>query len=190
MEKIKFGPDNLIYPMPAVLVGALVDDKPNFITIAWSGTACSNPPMITIGIRPERYTLKGILENMVFSVNVPSIGLVKKVDFCGIFSGKKTDKSEIFKVFYGNNKNIPLIEECPVNMECKVVHTKELGTHLLVVGEITETHVSGDCITDNIPDAKKINPLIYAAHQMCYYGLGKKNAKAFSIGKEYRIEKL
>ncbi len=186
MEKVKFGPDNLIYPMPAVLVGSLVDNKPNFITIAWSGIACSNPPMITIGLRPARYTLKGITEKKVFSVNVPSLKLVKQVDFCGIFSGYKTDKSEVFKVFYGENKNIPLIEECPVNMECKVVHTKELGTHILIVGEIIETHVSKDCITDDMPDVEKINPIIYATHQRYYYGLGKRNEKAYSIGKEYK----
>lgn len=186
MKKIKFGPDNLIYPMPAVLVGALVDNKPNFITIAWSGIACSNPPMITVGIRPVRHTLKGIMENKVFSVNVPSADLVTEVDYCGIFSGNKTDKSGVFNVFYNENKNIPLIEECPVNMECKVVHTKELGTHILVVGEITEAHVSESCITDKLPDAEKINPLIYATHQRYYYGLGKRIEKAFSIGKEYQ----
>jgi flavin reductase (DIM6/NTAB) family NADH-FMN oxidoreductase RutF len=185
MKKVKFGPDNLIYPMPAILVGAVVDNKPNFITIAWSGIACSNPPMITVGMRPARHTLKGIMDNQVFSVNVPSLKLVKEVDYCGLFSGKKTDKSEVFNVFYNENKNIPLIEECPVNMECRLVHTKELGTHILVVGEITESHVSENCITDGFPDAEKIDPVIYVTHQRYYYGLGKKNEKAFSIGKDY-----
>jgi flavin reductase (DIM6/NTAB) family NADH-FMN oxidoreductase RutF len=118
-------------------------------------------------------------------VNVPSADLVKEVDFCGIFSGKKMDKSEIFSVFYNENRNIPLIEECPVNLECKVVHIKELGTHILLAGEITESHVSENCITNGMPDAGKINPLIYVTHEMCYYGLGEKIEKAFSIGKEY-----
>ncbi len=186
MEKIKYGPESLIYPMPAVLIGAVVNNKPNFITIAWSGTVCSKPSMISVGIRPERYTLKGIMEHKVFSLNVPSVDNVKEVDYCGINSGNKTDKSEIFEVFYGENKNIPLIEEFPINMECRLVHTIELGTHILIIGEVIETHVSKDCIADDIIEAVKINPIIYSTKERNYYAIGKKIGKAWSIGKEYK----
>ena len=126
MKKIALGPQTLIYPMPAFLIGASVDGKPNFMTAAWSGIAASTPPMITVALQHHRYTLKGIKENGAFSVNVPSAKLAKETDYCGLVSGTtKADKVKEcnFKIFYGKTKNAPLIEQCPVNLECKVVHT-------------------------------------------------------------------
>jgi len=92
MEKIKLGPQTFLYPMPAM------------------------------AIRKERYTLKGVQEHGTFSINVASSSMVKKVDYCGIYSGKNTDKSQIFTPFYSELKTAPLIEECPVNLECKAIH--------------------------------------------------------------------
>lgn len=101
MAKTRLGPQTLLYPMPAVLVGAVVDGKTNFMTAAWCGIACFKPPAIAVAIRSSRHTLKGIRTNGAFSINVPSADLVEKVDFCGIFSGGKTDKSKLFRVFHG-----------------------------------------------------------------------------------------
>jgi flavin reductase (DIM6/NTAB) family NADH-FMN oxidoreductase RutF len=100
MSKTKLGPQTLLYPMPAVLVGSLVDGKANFMTAAWCGIACMKPPAISVAIRSSRHTLKGIEEKRSFSINVPSTELVKKVDYCGIYSGAKKDKSMLFEVFY------------------------------------------------------------------------------------------
>ncbi|MGD2038791.1 MAG: flavin reductase, partial [Desulfobacterales bacterium] len=90
--KKAIGPQTLLYPMPAVLVGALVDGKPNFMTAAWCGIAASKPPAISVGLQSARFTLEGIKANNTFSINIPSADLVEKVDFCGIYSGHKTDK--------------------------------------------------------------------------------------------------
>ena len=179
MSKKKMGAQTWLFPAPVLLVGALVSGKPNFMTVAWGGIACSNPPMLSLAIRPARYTLAGIKENMVFSVNIPKTGSVKETDYCGVHSGNKFDKSEIFKVFYGTDNKIPLIEECPVCIECKVAHMIALGTHILVIGEITETHIDEECLENDAPSIIKIDPLIYAPSSRNYYGMGPVIADAF-----------
>ncbi len=184
MDKIKLGPQTLLYPMPAILVGAKVNEKPNFMTAAWCGIAAYKPPAISVALHKDRYTLKGIKENGAFSANVPSSDMVKKADFCGIYSGKNKDKSQIFKSFYGELKTAPLIEECPVNLECKAVHYLDLGSHTLVVGEIVETYMNQECLRDGKGDPGKIDPLIYIPGTMQYHRLGEFIAPAFKIGKE------
>jgi len=100
MKKIQLNPLPLICTTPAVLVGTMVDGKPNFMTVGWCGVANSTPPMVSVAIRPSRYTLKGI-QTKEFSINVPSTKLVKETDYCGIFSGSKVDKVSVckFKIF-------------------------------------------------------------------------------------------
>jgi len=189
MKKITLGPQTLVYPMPAFIIGATVDGKPNFMTAAWSGIANSNPPMITVAFQHHRHTYKGVKENGTFSVNVPTEAQVTETDFCGIVSGSKQDKTAAcgFTVFYGTLKSAPLIEECPVNLECKVVHILNLGSHALVVGQIEETHASEDCTTDGLPDADKLKPIIYSAGAgKRYHGLGGTLARAFNVGKELK----
>ena len=184
MSKTKLGPQTLLYPMPAVLVGSLVDGKPNFMTAAWCGIACMKPPALSVAINHTRHTLKGVQEEKTFSINVPSTELVKQVDFCGIYSGKKKDKSGMFEVFYGDLETAPLIRECPINLECKMTHSLDLGSHSLVVGEIIETHVDEDCLTDGRPDPEKIDPLIFLPAVQRYGKLGELIANAFKVGKE------
>lgn len=187
MTKKTFGPQTWLFPEPTVLVGANVNGKPNVMAVAWAGIAGGNPPSICVALRHVRHTLKGVRENMTFSVNVPSTDLVKETDYCGLISGAKTDKVKDcgFKVFYGVLKTAPLIEQCPVNMECEVQHIINMGVHALIVGKIVETYVSEDCLTGGNPDIKKINPLIYKPRpNASYYAVGRKVAKAFSAGRE------
>lgn len=189
MDKILMGPQTLIYPMPVLLVGSNVDDKPNFMAVAWGGIANSEPPMISVAIRHTRHTLKGIRQNGTFSVNIPSADMVREADYCGITSGAKVDKVEAcqFEVFYGKLDSAPLIEQCPVNLECKVVHVLDLGSHALVVGRIEETHVSQNCLTDGKPDVNKIKPITYIDSPIArYQALGEILAKAFSVGRELK----
>lgn len=189
MGKIVMGPQTLVYPMPALLVGANIDDKPNFMTVAWGGIANGEPPMISAAIRHTRHTLKGIRQNETFSVNIPSADMVREADYCGITSGSKVNKVEAcqFEVFYGKLGNAPLIEQCPVNLECKVIHILDLGSHALVIGRIEETHVSESCLTDGKPDVSKIKPITYImAPATRYQALGEVLAKAFSVGRELK----
>ena len=186
MGKVALGPQTLIYPMPAMLVGANVNGTPNFMAVAWGGIACSDPPMISVAIRHARHTLKGIKQNQVFSVNIPSVEQVKETDYCGMVSGSKADKVRAcrFEVFYGKLGNAPLIKQCPVNLECKVVQVLNLGSHSLVIGRIEETYVSEDCLREGRPDVDKIKPLTYVTSPAArYQGLGEVVGKAWSVGK-------
>jgi flavin reductase (DIM6/NTAB) family NADH-FMN oxidoreductase RutF len=185
MGKILMGPQTLIYPMPVLLVGSNVNNKPNFMAVAWGGIANGEPPMISVAIRRTRHTLKGIRQNSTFSVNIPSSDMVREADYCGITSGSKVNKVDVcrFKVFYGKLGNAPLIEQCPINLECKVMNTLDLGSHALVIGRIEETHVSESCLTDGKLDVNKIKPMTYIMSPATQYqALGEVLAKAFSIG--------
>jgi len=191
MGKITLGPQRLMYPRPALLVGASVDGRPNFMTVGGGGVANGEPPMISVPIRHRRYTLKGILQNWTFSINTPSVDLVKETDYCGMVSGSDVDKVETcnFKVFYGHLGSAPLIEQCPVALECKVVHVLNLGSHCLVIGQVEESYVSEDCLTDGKPDATKINAIIYSLEQQLYLAFGQVIARAFSVGKELKHDR-
>jgi flavin reductase (DIM6/NTAB) family NADH-FMN oxidoreductase RutF len=190
LSKTKLNPQPLLYPTPAVLIGTTVDGKPNFMTAAWCGVACSDPPMLAVGIRPARYTYQGIRQNLTFSINVPSAAMVRETDYCGVASGAKVDKAAVcgFKVFYGNLKDAPLIEQAPVNLECRVVHLLDLGAHILVIGRVENTFVSDDCLTDGRPDADKINPFAFVVGSTGaqYRTLGEVIGQPFGVGLELR----
>ena len=124
------------------------------------------------------------MENKAFSVNVPSTNMVKETDYCGIYSGTSKDKSQIFEVFYGDLETAPLIQGCPLNLENKVIHYIDLGSHTLVVGEIMETYIREDCLKGGKADPVKINPLIFSAGTREYHRLGEAIAPAFKTGKD------
>lgn len=184
MNKSRLGPEALLFPTPSVLVGTMVDGRANFMTAAWCGIASSKPPAISVAIRGERHTLKGILSHAEFSINVPSADMVEQVDFCGIYSGRKVDKSTVFDLFVGDLKHAPLVASCPVNLECRLRHTLDLGVHTLVVGEVIQTHINESCLTDGQADAVKVDPLVYSPGSGNYHRLGEVVGKAFSIGKK------
>lgn len=189
MAKVKMGPGYNIYPMPSLLVGANVDGRPNFLTVAWGNIANAEPPMASVAIRASRHTRIGIEQNKTFSVNVPSTNLVKEVDYCGVASGSKVDKVKTceFTVFYGKLGTAPLIEECPVNLECSVQHSLELGSHTLYIGRIEEVHASSDCVTEGKLDLGKVKPLVFLAEpSRQYYAMGELLGKAYKIGLELK----
>src|SRR5271157_5088579 len=111
MAKIALGPMPYMSVMPAVLVGANVKGKPNYMTAAWATNACMAPPMVCVAINKARYTAKGIEENRTFSLNIPSEDLAVETDHCGLVSGAQEDKSGVFRSFYGKLKSAPLAEE-------------------------------------------------------------------------------
>jgi flavin reductase (DIM6/NTAB) family NADH-FMN oxidoreductase RutF len=186
MKKTKMGPQTMLWPHPAVLVGADVDGKADFAAVAWTGIAAGTPPAISVALQHPRYSLKGIRRNLAFSVNIPSRELVRETDYCGLTSGAKTDKVKDckFKVFYGKTAGAPLIEQCPINLECEVAHILDMGSHALVIGRVVETHVSEDCLTEGKPDINKIRPFAFIPGN--YYAIGEAFAKAFSVGKEIK----
>ena len=116
--KKEIGARNCLYPLPTTIVGAEVDGKPNYVTIAHVGIM--DMLSVSLGMNKSHYTNAGIKTNGTFSVNIPSVKMIKETDYCGLFSGKLRDKSTLFKTFYGKLKTAPMIEECSVNMECEL----------------------------------------------------------------------
>jgi flavin reductase (DIM6/NTAB) family NADH-FMN oxidoreductase RutF len=189
MGKVVIDSKPLMYPMPVVLVGANVGDRPNFMPVAWCGIVNGAPPMISVAIGYRQHTLKGIKESMAFSVNIPSTDMVTETDYCGLTHGSQADKTEVcrFEVFYGETEGAPLIEQCPLNMGCKVQHMLDLGSNWLIIGRIEETQVSESCLTDGKPDPGKIRPMAYAGTpKPQYLAPGEFLARAFSVGMELR----
>ena len=191
MNKIRIDPKAVIYPQPVVLIGTTVNNKPNFMVVAAYGMANNDPPMISISLRHSKYTLIGLKQNMTFSVNIPSIELIRETDYCGIVSGSKVDKVEIckFKIFYGELDNAPLIEQCPVNLECTVMHILNLGSNALIIGRVEATHITEHCLTDGKPDVDKVNTFSYIGRPTSQYRtIGEVIGKPSSIGRELELK--
>jgi flavin reductase (DIM6/NTAB) family NADH-FMN oxidoreductase RutF len=177
MGRKSLSPTTLLFPTPVVLV-TCVDEKgkPNIITLAWAGVVNSEPPMIGISIRPERYShgcIKGMGE---FVVNLPSEEMVRGVDACGVVSGRKTDKFDLtgWKAAPAEKVKAPLIDECPVQMECKVKQIISLGSHDLFLGEIIALHVKEEVQKERGRiDILKTLPLAYCPGAREYWSLGK-----------------
>jgi len=188
MDKINLGSTILAYPMPVVLVGAHVNDKPNFLTVAWFSMASYKPPRIAIMLGKNHHTNPGIKENKTFSVCLPSEDMVEETDYCGIVSGKKTDKSKVFELFYGELETAPMIKDCPLCVECKVVEIFETGLNEIFVGEIVGTYTEEKFLSEGKLDFKKMKPLILSQTDTSYWRLGEPFAQAWSIGKKYKAK--
>lgn len=126
---------NALYPSLTTILGTRVDEKINFITIAHVGIMnCGTPQYLSFGVNKNHYSNRGILENEVFSVNIPGQDLVTETDYFGIVSGKTSNKSEIIEVFYGESENAPMIRRCPVTMECSLSRIIDFNTHNVFIG--------------------------------------------------------
>ncbi len=189
MEKINLGSTIPAYPMPVSLVGAHVGGKPNFLTIAWFTMVSYKPPRIAAALGRGHHTNPGIKENKAFSVCLPSVDMVEVTDYCGIVSGKKSDKSEIFELFYGELKTAPMIKECPLCMECKLVEVVESSLNEIFIGEIMGAYTEQKFLTDGKLDFRKMNPLILSQPDTSYWNLGEPVAAAWNIGKKYKAKR-
>ncbi len=177
MKKAEFPPSEALYPVPVVLVSC-ADKKrriQNIITIAWCGVVCSNPPLISISIRPGRYSHDIIKDAGDFAVNIPTKKLLKKCDLCGILSGRDCDKfkSASLTAIPASKISSPLIQECPVNIECKVKDVLSAGSHDIFIGEVLTIHADTDVLdASGRINYKKAAPFVY--NQGEYWDLGKK----------------
>ena len=183
MTKIAVDENAFVYPMPMVLVGTMVDDRPNFMAVGWVTRVNFQPPMIAVALGKAHYTNIGIHASKSFSVNVPSTDLLEKTDYCGIISGRKEDKSSLFKVIEGKATGTPMIEDCPLCMECRLVNIVDLPTNEVFIGEIVSAYADAECCSDGKPDIKKIRPFTLTMPDNQYWQIGAFAGKAWSIGK-------
>ncbi len=184
MSKIEIDNGIAPFPKPAVLVGAIVDGKPNFMNLAWLTRISFKPHLWLFSVAKDRYTAKGIREQGKFSINIPDRDLVVELDYCGITSGAKEDKSKLFTTFYGELGDVPMIKECPVCIELTVFDVLEMVERLLIVGEVKHIYTEERFLTDGKLDQEKIGQLAYTQPPSAYWLLGERVAEAFSVGKK------
>ena len=186
MEKLQWKPGNMLYPLPAVMV-SVTDGQgaDNIITIAWAGTVCTNPPMLSISVRPERFSYDMIKKTGEFVVNLTTEQLVFATDYCGVTSGRDVDKFQACGLTKKKAVFVkaPLIDESPVNIECRVVEIKELGSHTMFLAEILKVHADAHLLDEKGKfELSKANPIVYSHGE--YFGMGKKLGKfGYSIQK-------
>ena len=166
-------PGNMVYPVPAVMVTAADrEGKSNIITIAWTGTVCTNPPMAYISVRPERYSYGMLKETGEFVINLTTEKLVRATDYCGVKSGRDTDKWKETGLtpIPAQEVNVPLIKESPVNIECRVSEIRELGSHHMFLARVVAVDVDEAYLNEQGRfDLQKAAPIVYSHGE--YYGL-------------------
>lgn len=166
-----------LYPLPPVLVSCQHEGPANIITLAWAGVVCSDPVTISLGIRPERHSYDIIRKSGEFVINMPMASQVELVDRCGMISGSKYDKFKecAFTGVPGEQVQVPLIEECPLNMECKVTQVVPLGSHDLFLGEVMLIHYREEFMVNGRFDLSLADPLAFGFGR--YYRLGERLAR-------------
>lgn len=152
MNKVEMKGSVILNPVPVVLITSKnKEGKTNVFTVGWTGTINTKPPMLYVSIRPERLSYEYIKETMEFVLNMPGSNLVKAVDYCGVRTGKKNDKIKEmgFTLKESTHVCVPYIEQCPVNIECKVKNIIPLGTHDMFIAEVVGSHVNEDLFDEN-----------------------------------------
>lgn len=188
MAKQAFKPGNMLYPLPAVMVSCQypnehdpdclkpeLQGKPNIITVAWAGTICTNPPMLSISVRPERYSYHMIEKSGEFVVNLTTETLVRATDYCGVRSGREVDK---FKEMHltplpSREVSVPGIAESPVNIECRVHEIKELGSHNMIIADVVAVTIDDEYMDEKGKFHLNSTGLVTYSHGE-YFLLGKK----------------
>lgn len=181
MSKQNMGPLTALVPLPAVMVSCQKPDSPpNIITISWTGIVCSEPPMISISVRKNRYSYDIIKSTGEFVVNITGHDLSRATDLCGTYSGADYDKFEMAELTPqpATKVRVPMIEESPINLECQVRTRIELGSHDIFIAEIVATHIDDSVMTEGRLDIEKLDPLVYCTKARQYWsGLSRNEGK-------------
>lgn len=185
--KVSLGAKALLYPTPVLIVGTYDSQgRPNAMTVAWGGICCSKPPCVAISVRKATYTYGNLVERQAFTVSVPSQDYVVEADYFGIASGRDVDKfvATGLTPMHSELVDAPYVAEFPLVLECKVVHTAELGLHTMFVGEILEVKAEEKCLdSGGKPTAELVHPFSWAPSENAYYALGTKLGRGFTEGK-------
>ena len=188
--KTKLGAQRILFPLPTVLVVTGTMEEANIVTIAWISLLSSKPPTLGISVGTKGFSGEQIKKNKNFTINIATADIMVETDFCGITSGRNLDKFSKTGLTKLPSSIIesPIIKECPLNLECKLVDEKLVGSTNHFIGEIVETHIDSDKIKDpkkaSSIDIEAINPLIYISGLREYRELGKKIGDAYQIGKK------
>jgi len=197
--KRSFGAKILVYPTPVWVVGTYDNEgKPNMMTISYGGICSFTPPCVAVSLRKDTHSYGNILKYKAFTVNVPSEAHVREADYIGISSGRNVDKFAATGLTPARSKfiNAPYVAEFPLNVECRLIQTVEIGEHTLFIGEIMDFKAEESVLkadrdesildTEGIPDIEKVKPILYVPHLGTYRGIGEPLGRAHSIGKTIR----
>ena len=186
--KKSLGATNILLPLPAALILCGLPAQPNVIAIAWLTIVTPQPPRIALAVDHRRYSYGLLQDYPEFTVNIPPASLTREVDYCGIASGRTTDKIAdcAFTLLPGSQVAMPIIQECVLHLECRREQVLDLGSHTLFIGEILDTRVDEDKLTTDsqrlLPDVGKLDPLAYCSYIRQYWSLGENAGGAFQIG--------
>ena len=185
--KKSLGARTLLFPTPVLMVGTYdLDGKPNLMNAAWGGICCSQPPCVAVSLRKATYSWAGIVERKAFTVGIACEARMEVADFVGIVSGRDVDKFATTGLTPVRSELVdaPYASEFPVVLECRLLHTIEIGLHTQFIGEIVDVKAEADVLGDDgYPDIMKIKPLIFDTSHKGYHGVGPLLGKAFSVGK-------
>ncbi|NTU71941.1 MAG: flavin reductase family protein [Coriobacteriia bacterium] len=186
-DRIDLGPQGFFYPMPMTLVGADLDTGPNFMPIAWINRVQMSPPRVAGGMNKNHATNAGIREFGEFSVNFPSVDQVAFADWCGLTSAARgVDKSSQFEIVRGSLEHAPMIAECPLSLECRVVQVVDLGSHELFIADIVATWTEERFLDERgKPDITKLRPFTLTMPDNRYWAVGEHIGDAWSIGRTF-----
>ena len=187
MSKINWKSGNMLYPLPVVMVSCQrKDERPNIITVAWAGTICSDPVMVSISVRKERFSHGIIAETGEFVINLVTQDLVYATDYCGVKSGRDVDKFKMMNLtpVAINGVKAKAIGESPLSLACRVKEIKELGSHDMFIAEVVGVMVDDKYMKDDGKFELNDSKLVAYSHGE-YYGLGKKLGKfGYSVKKQ------
>lgn len=175
MSKQTWKPGNLLYPLPVVMVSSASGERDNIMTVAWTGTTSSDPVMLSISVRPERYSYHLIKESGEFVVNLTNRSIARATDLCGVKSGMDCDKWALAGLTRATASAVaaPLIAESPVNLECRVVSVQDLGAHTMFNAEVIAVDVDDSLLDDSGKlDLERTDLIVYS--HGAYYALGER----------------
>ena len=182
--KKSLGSKVYVYPTPVWVVGTYDrEGKPNIMTVAWGGVVCSKPPCVGISLRQATYTYDCLMTKKAFTVSIPSRKYAAEADFIGMASGRDIDKFKEtgLTAVRAEFVDAPFVDEFPIILECKLVHTLEIGLHTEFVGEIVDVKADASVLNYiGVPEIEKINPIVYETGTQNYWSLGDFIQKGFT----------
>jgi flavin reductase (DIM6/NTAB) family NADH-FMN oxidoreductase RutF len=197
MKKMSLGPQALGYPCPVFVIGTYDQDgQPNVMTASWAGIVSTQPPLLSVSLRPATYTHGAIMDRQAFTVSVPSVSQMKTVDLIGMVSGRKMDKFKAADLTPVKSEHVdaPYPDEMAVVLECRLVHAQHAGSHTIFIAEIAnvlaDPHVVEPSKQGVLPQMERLKPLVFSPGNFHYYAVGERRGRAFSAGKPSWLQRF
>lgn len=188
--KKSIGAKTILYPVPVLVVGTYDSQgRPNVMTAAWGGICCSSPPCVAVSLRKATYSYGNLIERKAFTISIPSEKYIKEVDYFGMVSGRSGDKFKATGLTPVKAEMVeaPYVGEFPFALECRLLHTVEIGLHTQFVGEVLDIKADEEALGENgLLDIERVRPFSFVPESREYYGTGPRLGKAFSMGRDIK----